>query len=412
MPNIAVFHNLPTGGAKRVLFEFCRLLSSKGYNLDLYILTSSEERFFPLKGVMRNVYMFKAPERKRISGIRPYVMQYYLNLFREIKFQKELEKTCEEMAKTINSRGYDLAFVHHCRYMQSPYILRHLAIPSIYYCQEPFRRLYEPRLDRNEGDENRLSPRERLTSRVITLGESYHDRFLRTNDRLNARSAQRILVNSYYSRESIYRTYGILGEVNYLGIDTEVFRPLNIPKKNVVLSVGRIQYPKRHDFVVKSLALVPEEIRPGLNIIGDSVSDRELDYLKALSKKKGVSLEVRVLVSDDDLVKVYNEAKIVIYVPFMEPFGLVPLEAMACRTPVIGIKEGGVRETVIHNSTGILVDRDEEECALWITKLLKESELYSRLSNQAREYVCREWTWTRAIENLEKHIQRLVRKEP
>ena len=60
----------------------------------------------------------------------------------------------------------------------------------------------------------------------------------------------------------------------------------------------------------------------------------------------------------------YNSAKAVVYAPMMEPFGLVAIEAMACGTPVVGVKEGGLRESIIDGHNGLLIDRDPKNLPL------------------------------------------------
>ena len=70
-----------------------------------------------------------------------------------------------------------------------------------------------------------------------------------------------------------------------------------------------------------------------------------------------MKLKILNLISDEELVLLYNKAKMVVYAPYCEPFGLVPLESMSCGTPVVGVGDGGVKETVINGKTGILTGR-------------------------------------------------------
>jgi len=114
------------------------------------------------------------------------------------------------------------------------------------------------------------------------------------------------------------------------------------------------------------------------------------------------------LIDDEKLVTLYNQAKIVLYAPYLEPFGLVPLEAMACGTPVVAVKEGGVRETVIHNETGILTQRDESLFADAIINLLDDDKKRIKLSKQAVESVRTSWTLEKAGERLLWHLKRVM----
>jgi len=87
---------------------------------------------------------------------------------------------------------------------------------------------------------------------------------------------------------------------------------------------------------------------------------------------------------------------------------LVPLESMACGTPVIGIAEGGVQETVLDGITGRLVPRDPDELAAAAAELIARPQLRSEMGQAGRSYVEREWTWDRAIANLEQHLSEVA----
>ena len=85
-----------------------------------------------------------------------------------------------------------------------------------------------------------------------------------------------------------------------------------------------------------------------------------LEKIKNLSELKQVSMEIKINISDLDLKNAFLESSIFAYASFLEPLGLAPLEAMSFGLPVVAIKEGGLRETVIDGYNGFLVDRSPE----------------------------------------------------
>ena len=214
-----------------------------------------------------------------------------------------------------------------------------------------------------------------------------------------------VLVNSAFSRESLYRSYGIFPKVSYLGVDTEHFLPLNLPRQESVLSVGALDPRKSFDFLLYGLALIDEGRRPPLVLVSNAADSREREYLAELANRLRVSVAFRTLISDDDLVRLYNTVALTLYTPVMEPFGFVPLESMACGTPVVGVREGGVRESVVDGVTGVLVDRDPAEFARTVQALLADGERRDRYGCQGREHVLRNWTWEASVTWLEHHLE-------
>jgi glycosyltransferase involved in cell wall biosynthesis len=132
------------------------------------------------------------------------------------------------------------------------------------------------------------------------------------------------------------------------------------------------------------------------------------DYLQILAIENEVNLQIEVDVSQDILVRRYNEAMLVAYAPFNEPFGLVPLEAMACGKPVVGINEGGVKETVIHKSTGLLVERNPRSFGEAIRSLLEDRALIELYGTNGRKHVLENWSWEKATSDVEKHLSSAV----
>ena len=226
-------------------------------------------------------------------------------------------------------------------------------------------------------------------------------------DKNNISYARNILTNSYFTRESILRVYGLNSYVSYLGIDTTLFRPLEFPEEDFVLSVGSCRPSKGYDFIIRSLGLIEPEIRPKLIIVSNFSLLNWKIYLEQLASQLNVELEIIDMINDEKLVNLYNQAKLVLYAPYMEPFGLVPLEAMGCGTPVVGVKEGGIRETVIHNSTGLHCDRDEHLFADATTELLNKDLKRYNMSKNSIKAVKDYWTLEHAGERLLWHLKRL-----
>ncbi len=108
--------------------------------------------------------------------------------------------------------------------------------------------------------------------------------------------------------------------------------------------------------------------------------------------------------SDNELVKIYNNAKILVALNSNEPFGLIPLEAMACGIPVIAVDEGGYKESVVHEKTGYLIPRDYKKIIDKINFLLSHSNKRLKMGIEARKYVVNNWTWEKSVKSLGKII--------
>ena len=171
-----------------------------------------------------------------------------------------------------------------------------------------------------------------------------------------------------------------------------------------MLSVGELSPRKGFAFLIESLALIPPGQRPSLRIVANSEVPGERDYLTRLAGDRLVDVEFRMRPGRAELVGEYNEAALCVYAPYDEPLGLVALEAMACETPVVGVREAGVAETVVHGETGILVGRDAAEFADAVVALLARPALASDYGTNGRVHVRANWTWERSVSELEGHL--------
>ena len=397
---IAVYHDLPSGGAKRTLYESMKRLSQH-HTLDVYTLDTADKDFCNLKPYSNAEFVFHFAPSRRFSS--PFGRLNQLQRWRDLQ---KLDRLARDTAKAIDDGKYDVVFAQPCMWTQAPLVLRYLRTPTIYYCHEPPRSLYEgPFRDTNR----KLSLRNALDSvdPLIRLYRSTAQRF----DRLSLQSARSVLVNSTFIHDRVKQIYGVDPKICYLGVDADLYSPVTTNShgaRQYVLSVGAIQPHKGFDFLIESLGYVEQSIRPQLYLIGNMENPREQNILQRLANDKGVDLQIEVGVDQATLIQRYREAALVVYAPHNEPFGLVPLEAMACGKPVVGVDEGGVKETVVHHVTGILVARHAQRFGEAIQFLLENRGLADQYGSNGRKHVLEKWSWEKSVVQLEKHMQAIV----
>ncbi len=384
---IAFFHNLHSGGAWRVANEQACRLAEEGVEIDLFEPTTAKPLEVPASVRVHRLAFRPLPTLRRPLGRLNYAARS-LDLGRLRRFHRQA-------AAQIEAGGYDLLFVHPSQFVQGPPLLRYVhKLPTLYYCHEPLRRLYEPPLTVRPTRRG-----ERWSDRIDPLRRGYLRR-LGEEDRTATQAATHVVVNSRYTQGEVKRIYGVASEVCPPGIDVETFRPLGLSRNGSLLSVGALTPYKRFDTLIEALGRVPKRKRPPFHIISNYAEPEERRYLLALAAAQEVRLFIDVGVPDPILVAAYNSASLVGYTPHREPLGLVPLEAQACGTPVVGVDEGGVRETIVDGVTGRLVPRDPEALAEVITALMGNWAELAKMSSAARRHVVAHWSWERAMAQL------------
>jgi glycosyltransferase involved in cell wall biosynthesis len=157
------------------------------------------------------------------------------------------------------------------------------------------------------------------------------------------------------------------------GYDPAEFRPMNRaqaraalqldPREFIVLQLGRLVPRKGIDNVIRSLAQLPPEVPVRLLVVGgdtrepDEARTPEIARLRAIARDSGVAHRVSFTGhrARGELSMYYAAADVFVTTPWYEPFGITPLEAMACGTPVVGSDVGGIRYSVRDGETGFLV---------------------------------------------------------
>ena len=396
--NIAVFHNLPSGGAKRVLHGLVRHWSHLGCAVDVFTVSTADETFLDLRPLARTVTI--EPVRSTVRGVLRSTLRYLPPGVPYRISLADLEAAQRRVAGMINAGRFDVVFVEQDGYTVSPFVLQFLAKPHVYYCQQPCR-LQEVAAFHRRGPG--------WTRSLRAVVERYAAARIEAIDRGNALAAGAILVNSHFSRDSVLKAYGRDASVCYLGVDLDTFSPDARTRDNFVLSVGYLGALKGHDFVVAALGRIPARHRPRLVIAANVVEPAWRGYLARLAAAAGVELDVRTAISDVELVELYRAAKLFVYAAHREPFGLAPVEALACGTPVVAVADGGVCESVADGQTGMLTERSEAAFADAVAALLADDDRRARMGRRGIAATREFWSIAQAAERVTEHLRRAVR---
>ncbi|MFI7481869.1 glycosyltransferase [Kocuria sp. M1R5S2] len=202
------------------------------------------------------------------------------------------------------------------------------------------------------------------------------------------------------------------------GVDLDAFAPAP-PRAGVhrprIVALGRLVERKGVDVVVRALAELPEAELVVAGGPDRSALDRDPEALRlrALARELGVADRVRLLgrIDHEDTGALLAGADVVACTPWYEPFGMVPLEAMACARPVVGSAVGGLLDSIEDGVTGLHVPpRDVAGTAAALRRLLEDPELAARMGRAGRERVERLFGWRRVAQQTEHSYARVVER--
>jgi glycosyltransferase involved in cell wall biosynthesis len=192
------------------------------------------------------------------------------------------------------------------------------------------------------------------------------------------------------------------------GVDVDVFQPqpAGPHDRAHLLVIGRIVTRKGIGNVIEALAELPGT---HLTVAGgpraDALeADPEIVRLNELAERLGVRDRVRFVgaVPREQVPALMCAADIVVSVPWYEPFGIVPVEAMACGRPFVGSAVGGLLDTVLPGVTGELVPpRRPDALAAVLRELLADPERRAAYGRAGRERAVEHYPWKRVVEQTE-----------
>lgn len=186
------------------------------------------------------------------------------------------------------------------------------------------------------------------TSLPVRIGAELMRPYLQRWDRNTAKRVDTFLCNSDNIRKKILEYYSRESQVIYPPVDLSRFKPGNT-KAGYYLMVGAFAPNKRVDLAVEAF----NQLKLPLKISG---SGQDEEYCRSIA---GANIEFLGALSNEKLIELYQQARALVF-PGEDDFGITPLEAQACNTPVIAFASGGALETVTEQTGVFFAEQNVE----------------------------------------------------
>jgi len=377
-----------TGGMSVYVLELARELGKCGHLVDVYtrVHDPKDKLIYELGHNARLIHL-KAGEDGEIHklAVYPHLPD----------FARQLENF-----RKRNHLQYDLVYSH---YWLSAWVGRHLQV----WWDVPHMVMFHT-----------LG----AVKNAIGVGEEEPELRLKTEECL-VKNCHRIIAATEKEKEDLIRYYGALPEtvsVIPCGVNLELFRPMDKETakqqlgldggKNIVF-VGRIEPLKGIDKLLMAMTYIKDKQKLRLLVIGgDENSQREMERLQRLSRELCIQDSVTFLgvIRQGELSRFYSAADVCVIPSYYESFGLVALEALACGTPGVATRVGGVTSIIRQGETGYVVkDNTPQRLAEKIALLLSRPNNSAESDNLIRASVAG-FSWSVIAEAMVKECQTLL----
>jgi glycosyltransferase involved in cell wall biosynthesis len=181
-----------------------------------------------------------------------------------------------------------------------------------------------------------------------------------------------------------------------------------VKKQHTIIYFGRIMKYKQIHHLIKALARVAEEI-PGvrLTIAGRICSKHYLMQLRGLINRLNLKKQVTIKtnIPEEEKIRLLAEAQVYAITSLREGWAITVIEANACGTPAVGYDVPGLRDSIRHMETGILVPYgDIEEMAKAMITLIENQELWTKMAKNALQWA-KQHSWDISIEKFKEIIK-------
>ena len=322
-----------SGGMNVYARQLALALGNTGVHVDIFTRghTEAESKITEIASGVRVIHLPGGPAETAVDGLFPHLPEFSQAL---LEFQRETELTYQAV---------------HSHYWLSGWVGQQMAIEWRIPHILTFHTLSLIKMQSRAG-ESEPATRQQVEQELMA-------------------SADHIVAFSPHERDAMVRLYQAdatrIGLIP-CGVDLSLFRPLDqqevreklgLNGEKVLLYVGRIEPLKGLELLLHTAAQLQtfEQIRV-LVVGGGAGRDQEIDRLREMAKSLNVDEVFDFIgrVDQQDLPLYYNAADVCVVPSFYESFGLAALESMACGTPVVATRAGGLSTIIQHGRTGYL----------------------------------------------------------
>ena len=185
-----------------------------------------------------------------------------------------------------------------------------------------------------------------------------------------------------------------------------------LPEEKLVLFVGRLVYEKGAQVLINAIPRILEKVNAKFVIVGSGYMKEQLSSIV-----RSMGLEHKVLftgfVDEETLLRLQSCADVSVVPSLFEPFGIVALEAMAAKSPVVVSDTGGLSEIVDHDLTGVKVFPNNTESLAWgITKILLDDNFRNNIRQNAYRKIQEKYDWDKIAQRTKRIYEGVLSECP
>ncbi len=370
----------PYGGTPKVVFELCRELVKKGHNVTVYTTDVFN------KNIRQSTNCIEA----EVEGIK---IKYFKNISNSLAFnQKVFISPAISKALKENLKQFDIVHLHEFRTLQNAAAYKYLTkykIPYILSAHGSVLRLMGKDFLKMLFDKSIGFKILKSAKRVIAVSNIEVEQYIKMGverDRISL-IPNGINISEFENADKVKGNFR---------------RAYKLSDKKILLFIGRLNAIKGIDFLLNTFAILTKDIKDTILVIAGPDDGYKNEIERRINLLK---INDKVLLTDglygEDKIAAMTDADIFIYPSRHEIFGIAPLEALMCGTPVIVTDNCGCADFLRETNGGIVVKYQDISGLLdSMQTILDNKEEAKKLASNGMELVQRQFNWDEITKDM------------